>query len=81
MKQPGRRCGICCESWPDEPIYSKCPQCGEQTKRFNNLEPMPSAEAKSILLHKQFETYYERRCARRGMPADGPLPEAIMCGD
>lgn len=81
MKKPGRRCSLCCESWPDEPIYTKCPQCGETTERFNNLVPMDPDEARSILLHEQFKAYYERRCARRGIPAEGPLPEIEMCGD
>jgi hypothetical protein len=71
----GRRCDIGCESWPDEVLYKTCPECGQPTERFSNLRPLDSDEALSILLHKQFETYYERRCARLGIPADGPLPD------
>lgn len=71
----GRRCDLGCESWPDEMLYLKCPICGEETTRFSNLRPLPEDEAKSILLHKQFETYYERYCTIAGQSVDGPLQE------
>ena len=71
----GRRCSIGCETWPDEPVYDPCPTCGEKTTRYKNLTPLPADEAQSILLHAQFERYYERRCARLGIPVEGPLPE------
>lgn len=71
----GRRCAIGCESWPDEPIFVKCPICGETTKRCRGLTPLPNDEAQSILLHSEFETYYVRYCAKRGQPVEGPLPD------
>jgi hypothetical protein len=71
----GRRCELGCESWPDKAIYNPCPTCGEQTTRYKNLTPLPDDEAQSILSHVQFERYYEKRCARRGVPVEGPLPE------
>jgi hypothetical protein len=72
----GRRCEIGCESWPDEAEYSKCPQCGEETKRWKNLHPLNADEARSIRLHAEFERYYARRCHLRGVPVEGPLPES-----
>lgn len=69
----GRRCDLGCESWPDELIYQKCPECGGPTTRFRNLHPMDNDEARSVLRHKTFERYYEDHCARRGQAVDGPL--------
>lgn len=73
----GRRCAIGCETWPDEPLYSKCCVCGEDTRkvRGNSVTPLDPDEAESKKLHYEFERYYERRCQRRGIPSDGPLPE------
>lgn len=70
----GRRCDLGCETWPDEPLYAKCLECGEPTTRYRNVHPIDHEEAQSRLLHQQFEMYYERYCAQRGVPADGPLP-------
>lgn len=74
----GRRCDLGCESWPDEPIYKKCPTCGEPTKRFSNLTVLSPEEARSKLLHTEFETFYERRCAARGVATDGRLPQHYL---
>jgi hypothetical protein len=52
-------------------IYSKCPKCGEKADRFSNLDPITEQEAAVIM----FELYYERRCEKLGIPADGPLPK------
>jgi hypothetical protein len=75
----GRRCDSGCtgsQSWPDKAIYGKCPMCGEATERYSNLQPMPDDEAQSILTKHEFESYYEKRCAERNIPAgDGPLPD------
>lgn len=81
----GRRCTIGCETWPDEPLYVKCPICGEQTERYRDMEPLDSAEARAIRMQEQskdavdpnvaaFEKFYARRCRARGIPVDGPLP-------
>lgn len=71
----GRRCDLGCESWPDEVRYKHCIECGEPTTRFSNLNPIDPEEAKSRFRHSEFEKFYARRCARRGVAADGPLPE------
>lgn len=71
-----RRCDIGCESWPDAAIFNFCSYCGEPTTRVNNINPTISLEeAKSIKLHELFEKFYEKRCAEKGIPAEGPLPE------
>lgn len=50
-----------------------CPICGEQTTVYTNLQPLDSDEAASILSHIQFEKFYERYCARKGIKTEGPL--------
>lgn len=83
----GRRCPLGCASWPDEALYAKCPVCGEETDRFNNLQPLSSSEARARRLEEQrknaadiqrerFEKFYAERCARLGIPSDGPLPSS-----
>lgn len=73
---PARRCDIGCESWPDDPIFTTCTYCGEPTTRVRNINPKISfEEARSIKLHELFERFYERRCKRLGIEADGPLPK------
>lgn len=71
----GRRCDNGCESWPDNEEFKVCPKCDEETKRFSNLQPLDLDEARSIKAHIDFDAYYERRCARLGVPVEGPLPE------
>lgn len=69
-----RRCDIGCESWPDEPIFGTCSYCGEQTRRVANINPtITREEARNVKLHELFEQFYERRCEKLGIPADGPL--------
>lgn len=77
-----RRCAIGCESWPDQPIFTICSHCGEQTRRIRNAEPTISfEEARSIKLHELFELYYERRCAVKGIPVEGPLVDIDEVAD
>ena len=72
---PARRCSIGCMSWPDDPIFTTCTYCGEHTQRVRNIKPTIEFEAaRSIKLHELFEEFYERRCEKKGIPADGPLP-------
>jgi hypothetical protein len=72
----GRRCSIGCQNWPDEMIFRHCAICGELTTRINNIEPdLEREEAISLLKEHLFERYYERWCAQRGVPVDGPLPD------
>lgn len=73
----GRRCAIGCESWPDELIYQKCPECGEPTERISNLSPIHPEEGRSILRHKAFERFYEDHCRKKGQPVEGPLPSVL----
>ena len=71
----GRRCKLGCESWPDSLDFKKCLRCGEPTERYSNLDPLPMAEAQSMLNHARFNAYYSRHCETRGIPVAGPLPE------
>lgn len=75
----GRRCDIGCETWPDQMLYQRCLHCGEMTRRVSNAQPLPVEEALSMLLHEEFESYYEHYCYLRGQPAEGPLPEDAPC--
>lgn len=68
-----RRCPMGCESWPDKALYQKCPICGEATKRSRNGQPLSDEEAEMKLSYMEFEKHYERYCALRGQPVDGPL--------
>lgn len=70
---PARRCAIGCESWPDKPLYAKCPVCGEETRRISNINSLSDDEAQSILLHTEFERYYQRYCEQKGQPSEGAL--------
>jgi len=72
-----RRCDLGCEAWPDLHLYTRCLICGNDTIRQSDLEPLDEAEARAILLHLQFEIYYERRCRRLGIPVDGDLPDEL----
>lgn len=72
-----RRCDMGCESWPDEPIFATCSHCGEPTRRISNGEPTITVEeAKVLKLYDLFDRFYERRCERLGIKADGPLSDA-----
>jgi hypothetical protein len=71
----GRRCENGCGSWPDDTAYAKCPKCDEPAKRYSNLTPLDDDEARSIRLHIAFDEFYEKRCARLGIPVEGPIPE------
>ena len=72
---PARRCDIGCESWPDDPIFTTCTYCGEQTRRVRNATPtVEFEEARSIKLHELFDLFYERRCEAKGIPSEGPMP-------
>lgn len=69
----GRRCEIGCETWPDSDEFKTCPKCGEPAKRYSGMTPLTLEEARSIKAHIDFDAYYERHCARLGIPASGPL--------
>lgn len=73
QKGRGRRCAVGCESWPDKDEYRTCPICGEATKAFNNLIPLPEDEAASKAAHALFEDFYEEWCDARGQTVTGPL--------
>lgn len=56
-----------CATWPDEPIYAKCVDCGEPTTPITNAtsDLLDADEARSRLSHAEFEEYYARREALR----------------
>jgi hypothetical protein len=72
----GRRCDTGCESWPPDSEFVRCPQCGEPTTVYNNLQPLDLDEAISIKRHLDFEAKYERHCEALGQGVDGPLSAA-----
>jgi len=51
----GRRCGLGCETWPDDDKFKVCPECGEKTTRFKGVTPISEEEARPYL----FEAFYE----------------------
>jgi hypothetical protein len=58
-------------------IFGTCLECGGPTERVKNAEPdYEFNEARNLLLHSLFEQYYERHCADRGVPVDGPLDDS-----
>ena len=59
-----RRCSMCSMSWPDLPLYERCPQCQDRTDRFSDQRSIPEAEALSLKKHAEFARYYEARGAR-----------------
>ena len=77
-----------CATWPDKPIYSKCPLCCEATSRTSNVSPIEDSEAERYLRlyledekklrtsaqrTRDFERYYAARCAERDITSDGPI--------
>lgn len=77
MDEPvGRRCEMGCETWPDKALYAHCLRCGEPTRRVRGrVTPLSDEEAESILKAVAFERYYERWCAARRQPVEGPLSD------
>lgn len=59
---PGaRRCTICALSFPNDPKWLKCAQCGEPTDTIGNAGPnITDAEATSLLRAREFEEYLEK---------------------
>lgn len=62
----GRRCGMGCETWPDDEAYADCPQCGEPTRRCRGVRPLSPDEAQSRKAHLDFESIYEVHESERG---------------
>lgn len=52
------RCSICALNYPLKKDYQQCPQCFQETTKFNNLKPISIDEARSIKLHSEFERFY-----------------------
>lgn len=86
----GRRCETGCETWPDQNIFSTCPICNGATTRYRDMDPLDVDEAMKILAdakneraarfesdrkRRKFEVYYADRCARIGVPVEGPLSD------
>jgi hypothetical protein len=72
----GRRCELGCESWPNKDLYKRCPECGQPTEVYRNLDPIDDEEAESRLLHAQFVLFYTKWCKMKGYSAedDSTLP-------
>lgn len=61
-KPSARRCTICALSLPNDPVWEQCPQCSADTDIVGNVEPNTTpAEATSMLRHRQFAEYLERK--------------------
>ena len=55
-----RRCTVCALSLPNDPKWSKCPQCGEATDIIGNAVPnVTEQEATSLLRAREFDEYLE----------------------
>lgn len=56
-----RRCTVCALSLPNDPKWSACPRCGEDTDIIGNAAPnVTEKEAVSLLRAREFEEYLER---------------------
>jgi hypothetical protein len=51
----GRRCGVGCETWPDEKDYEICLICGQPTRRYRGVQVIEQ----SALDHYLFEQFYK----------------------
>lgn len=62
-EQPtARRCTICGLSYPNDPKWEKCAQCGEPTSVIGNASPnITDEEATSILRAREFQEYLEEQ--------------------
>ncbi len=57
-------------------IFTTCAYCGGVTRVVRNIEPTVDVdEAKRLKLYDLFEHHYRRRCALRGVTAEGPIEE------
>lgn len=55
-----RRCTICGLSFPNDPSWEKCAQCGEDTDIIGNAEPnVTETEATSLQRAREFQEYLE----------------------
>ena len=55
------RCSMCGTDWPPQVHdYARCPACLEPTAPIcgSGVEPLDSAEARSIRLHHEFDRFY-----------------------
>lgn len=57
------RCSICALNFPDKAKWKTCAQCGEPTDRLGNATAMDEEEANSLLNHRLFEEFLEKRDA------------------
>lgn len=56
-----RRCTMCGISFPNDPMWSKCAQCGGKTDLLGNAAAtVDAAEALKLLHHREFEEYLEK---------------------
>lgn len=56
-----RRCTICALSFPNDPKWKECAQCGEATDVIGNAAPnVTDKEATSLLRAREFQEYLEK---------------------
>jgi hypothetical protein len=56
-----RRCSICALSFPNDPKWAKCAQCGEPTSIIGNAAPNITDEAATMMLRaREFQEYLEK---------------------
>lgn len=61
QKTSARRCSVCALSFPNDPKWEKCAQCGEPTSIIGNAEPnVTDTEATSLLRQREFDEYLEK---------------------
>ncbi len=61
VQEVSRRCTVCGISFPHDPKWAKCAQCGEPTDIIGNAPAtIDTAEALKLLHHREFEEYLEK---------------------
>lgn len=61
-QETSRRCTICALSFPNDPKWAKCAQCGELTDIIGNAAPnIDDAAATKLLRHREFDEYLDRK--------------------
>lgn len=60
-QEVARRCTICALSFPNDPKWAKCAQCGGKTDIIGNASPnIDDAAATKLLRRREFDEYLEK---------------------